>query len=165
MTRAEGLLGAHAAEVEADLQRYCGVDLRDLWRPNGGASRLTYRRLLALIDHALPGESATKTAIRDAIPDEDLAEMAKRDRDGHGPWSQEALLLAAVYDVLRTFMWLYGAAKGGKSSQPPDPYPRPGVVSQRRRRLTPDGFAYLMRLRQQHAELHGYLDGEVTETN
>ena len=119
--------------------------------------------LSAFID-GLPGESLTKTAIRDAIPDEQLAELADRDRQGHGPWSHEALLSAAALDVLRTILYVLIVSKGGKS-KPPEPYPRPGVVA-KRRRLTPEGRAYLMRLRSEHARVHGYdIDGEAVEAN
>lgn len=34
-----------------------GVDLRDLWRPGGGESRLTVRRLLLIVD-ALPRDTS-----------------------------------------------------------------------------------------------------------
>lgn len=53
--------------MEGDLQFYYGIDLRDLWRPGGGASRLTYRRLLVLVGR-LPQDSAFMSACRDQFP-------------------------------------------------------------------------------------------------
>jgi len=145
------------AEVEADLQRYCGIDLRDLWRPGGGAARLTYRRLKVLIDYALPGESATKTAQRDEIPDEQLAKIARLPQEGHGRWSHSDLLLARVIDLLGV------VASGMRLKDPPAPWPRPGLPARRRRALSPEGHAYLARIRREHAELHGYSLGDGTE--
>lgn len=104
-----------------------------------------------LID-ALPGESATKTAIRDALDEDELAKVAGR--DGHGPWSRTDLLLATAIDLLKWVIFAVYAAQGGKPKEP-EPLPRPGVAS-RRRRLGPAQFAYLQRLRDEHARLHGY---------
>ena len=39
----------HEDLVEQDLA-FMGIDYRDFWRPKGGASRLTLRRLLVLVD-------------------------------------------------------------------------------------------------------------------
>lgn len=108
---------------------------------------MTWRRLEVLVD-ALPGESALKTAIRDAIPDDELAAMAKR-RDaeaGHGPWARSDLLLAAIKDSVDWLVYVTAKANGG-SPKEPEPYPRPGVVAKRRKALTAEGHAYLQRLR------------------
>lgn len=136
-------------QLEADLHRYYRLDLRDLWRPHGGRSRMTFRLLSVLYD-GLPGDSLTKTAQRDAIPDEQLAQIARLPQQGHGRWSHSDLLLARVIDLLGV------VASGMRLKEPPDPWPRPGVARPKRRALTPQGHAYLMRLRQQHAQLHGY---------
>lgn len=48
-------------QVEADLAPI--VDLRDFYRPGGGTSQLTPRRLLMLI-HGLPADSTLWAAIR-----------------------------------------------------------------------------------------------------
>lgn len=53
--------------MEGDLQFYYNIDLRDLWRPGGGASRLTYRRLLVLVGR-LPQDSAFMSACKDSFP-------------------------------------------------------------------------------------------------
>ena len=54
-------------QVEADLQRFHGVDYRDRFLPGGGRSRLTVRRLLLLVD-LLPAESAFHSAREDRAP-------------------------------------------------------------------------------------------------
>lgn len=50
--------------MEADLQRFYHADYRDRFRPGGGASQLTIRRLLLLVEH-LPAESAFHAARED----------------------------------------------------------------------------------------------------
>lgn len=50
-------LREHEGAVEADLQRYYGIDYRDRWRGD-----LTLRRLLVLIRY-LPRESAVQIAV------------------------------------------------------------------------------------------------------
>jgi hypothetical protein len=108
--------------------------------------------------NALPGESATKTAIRDALPPGQTAGAAA-DRDaGHGSWSHTDMLLAAILDRLG---WVHAAtyrAQGAKAPYP-DPWPRPGVDPPAKRRvLSPEGFAYLQRLRDEHNARHGIDD-------
>lgn len=51
MTRLAWLLHNKPGQLEADLQRYYQIDLRDLWRGD-----LTWRRICVLIRH-LPAES------------------------------------------------------------------------------------------------------------
>ncbi len=104
--------------------------MRDLFRPDGGTSRLTYRQVAAWLD-LLPGESAYKTAIRDALSDEQLAALAKRPREGHGPWSHAELLLAHIVDMLAWVIYAIPAAQGGKPKKP-KPFPRPGVPKERK---------------------------------
>lgn len=53
--------------VEADFQRFYHLDYRDRYRPGGGDSRLTIRRLLTLVD-ALPPESLFRSAVEDRLP-------------------------------------------------------------------------------------------------
>ncbi len=123
------------------------MDLRDLYRPDGGASRLTWRRLQVLID-ALPPESATKTAVRDSTPADVVEALASHTPDGHGPWSHTDLLLAVVADQLAWLTYAVYHSRGGKPKKP-EPYPRPGVVSKAvTRRVNPAGVAYLQRLRE-----------------
>jgi hypothetical protein len=151
--RGEATLLTYSPQIEADLQHHYRIDLRDLWRPDGGPSRLTHRRLMVLIDH-LPGESAFKTAVRDQLTDEQLAELAKRPRDKHGPWSHMALLTAAELDELRMLRRDIVAVLGGKPAGKFEPVPRPGVAAGRRR-LGAAQLAHLQRLRAEHDALHG----------
>lgn len=153
----ELILATHPREVEGDLAHYFPQhDLRDLWRPRGGTSRLTWRRLAALVDW-LPGESATKTAIRDALSDERLAELAAQPRQGHGYWSHGDLRLAAIEDGLNRLvaitLWLAGDRK--KALVLPEPVRRPGVAtkSQKRGILSAEGRAYLQHLRDNQGAL------------
>lgn len=54
------MIREHADAVEADLA-YRGIDFRDHFRPGGGSSRLTLRRLAVLLRY-LPRESHTARA-------------------------------------------------------------------------------------------------------
>lgn len=71
--------------------------------------------------------------------------------EGHGPWSREALLLAAIFDALQMLAHIQ-VARAGVQQDPPTPLRRPGVVD-RRAKLGPQAVAYLDRIRQRHAEL------------
>lgn len=142
-----GFVDAHADAVEADLQRYYRTDLRDVWRPSGGLSGLTWRRLRVLID-ALPGESATKTETRDELSDAELADMSKAAK-GHGPWSRAEYLLAQVVDLLGWEIYAQYHSQGG-TPKAPEPLRRPGVVGKNVRPLNDAARAYLQRLRDNH---------------
>lgn len=90
-----------------------------MWR--GG---LSWRRLGVLVKH-LPPESATKTALRNAAPDDRLTEAVIGDAP-YGPWSQTDMLLADLIDVARWLQW--AKSKDGEDNKNrPEPYPRPGV--------------------------------------
>lgn len=105
-----------------------------------------------LIDH-LPGESAYKTAVRDALPDEQLAELAKYAEPGRGPWSRTDLRLAAIEDLLSVL------AHGMQIKGDWKPVPRPGIAAPKRRRLAAPQLAYLQRLRDQHEQRYGDTSG------
>lgn len=152
--RLAALIDEHPKPLEGDLWFHYRIDLRDLWRPAGGRTGLTWRLLDVLVDR-LPGESATKTAVRDDLPDDELAAAAKRPRKGHGPWSHSDLLTADVIDLLKWLIFATYAAQGGKPKEP-EPYPRPGVVRPMHRRIGAAQHAHLQRLRDEHARLHGY---------
>lgn len=136
------------ADLAGQLDRYChqiegdlwtgGTDLRDLFRPGGGASRLTWRRLNVLLD-ALPGDGLYKTAVRDSFDDEELVEMSRQARQGHGRWTHTDLLLADIIDRLGHLGYALRVYE-----KPPPPYSRPGVVG--RRKLSTAGRAYLQAL-------------------
>lgn len=106
-----------------------GIDVLDVYR-----GRLSLRRLRILIQH-LPPESATKTALRNAQPDDAPAGESRPDL---APWSGAEMLLAAVLDAVRMNTNVLVAANGGK---PGDfkPTPRPGIPPEKSsgpRRLT-----------------------------
>lgn len=135
-------------QIEGDLWLK-GDDLRDLLRPNGGASRLTWRRLSMILD-ALPGDSLYKTAVRDSIDEHALADLAKKPRVGFGRWSHTDLLLADIIDRLGVLCYAMRAYE-----QVPAPYRRPGVTSGRRK-ADPQTMATIKAIAEEHARLHGY---------
>lgn len=120
---------------------YDGLDLRDLWRPGGGKSGLTWRMLRDFIRH-LPPESATMTALRNADPDA----MKTGGDPAEGRWSQAEMLLAAIHDAVRNLEWTYATAhtpKKAKRPKQPDPIPRPGATRKPQRKLTGDQYERL----------------------
>lgn len=115
------MLCDHTAEVEADLQRYYRVDLRDLW-----TGRLTLRRLRVLLD-GLPPESAWATAIRrreDYTP-------GKADLDAVR-WGTVHELLAALIDATNSVKWAVFQSQSNRTVKPYDPFPRPGSGPKRK---------------------------------
>jgi hypothetical protein len=143
-----GLVSEHCEAVEADLA-FRGIDLRGLW-----TGELSWRRLKVLIDH-LPPESATKTAIRDAMG-EDLLIALPVDDDAainHGPWSRLETLVALVADTVNDLSYLTLSLALDQKAKRPDPparVPRPGV--QRRpsgNRPSPAALAFLAREREE----------------
>jgi hypothetical protein len=104
---------------------YHRTDLRDLWRPGGGESRMTWRMLGNLIRH-LPAESATKTALRNKLSDTQIKQYGEDADPSQGQWSHEAMILASIHDALRSLQAVVIRVNGGKAKQP-DPMPRPGV--------------------------------------
>lgn len=105
------LLSEYGEAIEADLQRYYGTDLRDVFRPGSG---LTWRRLRALVT-GLPPDSALAQAM--AGPD--------------SVWTLETQLLAAVHDRLSEANWQRGNQGSKTPTRRPQPIPRPGVRSGR----------------------------------
>lgn len=62
------MIREHEDLVEGDFAFYFPqTDYRDRYRPGGGPSRLTLRRLMVLVDR-LPPESAFKSLIEDRLP-------------------------------------------------------------------------------------------------
>lgn len=53
--------------MEGDFALHYHTDYRDVYRPGGGPSRLTLRRLSLLVER-LPPESAFKSAVEDRLP-------------------------------------------------------------------------------------------------
>lgn len=118
---------------------------------------MTWRKLGVLIDW-LPGESATKTAIRDSLTDDEISQLADRDVKGHGPWSRETFRLAALEDAINRLTAVTIYLAGDRKGQPrmPDPVRRPGLTGKAAKRkpvLTDEGRAYLKYLRENHGAL------------
>lgn len=106
------------------------------------------------IEH-LPPESATKTALRNAITPEQMAEASDDYRPDLAPWSGVETLLAQVKDEVTRLRHTLIAVNGGKPGEF-TPTPRPGVPPKRQqkyRRLTDAQKAALdPRLRNQPKE-------------
>lgn len=118
-----------------------------MWRPGGGASHLTYRRVQGFVD-LLPPESATKSAARDDLGPERLAQLAEQQEStGYGPWSFTDFKLANLIDKLDWVIYAIYSAQGGRPKKP-EPYPRPGVRPGGGRPLTAEDVAYLEGIRE-----------------
>ncbi len=152
ITRLVGMLRDYPGQLESDLAGQ-GHDLRHLFQPGGGPSRLTWRRLGTIVD-GLPGHSALKAALRDSIGDERLAELSKAGPKEHGQWSHEARRLAAIEDSLNRILWrvMQATSKDPAKIPFPEPVARPGVIAKQRRKLTSQGHAYLQYLREHRGQ-------------
>ncbi|MGW4223041.1 hypothetical protein ACWEG1_06240 [Streptomyces bauhiniae] len=94
---------------------------------------MTPRRLRVLIQR-LPPESATWTAIRNAMSDEELAAQSEKGEPEKGRWSQQEQLLAALVDATRRVEYVLICANTDKKAQrprAPEPVPRPGSKAAR----------------------------------
>lgn len=92
---------------------------------------MTSRRLRVLIQ-GLPPESATLTALRAAMPEEELDRQAESGEPEKARWSQSELLLASAIDALRRVEYVLICANTDSKSKrprPPEPIARPGVKS------------------------------------
>jgi hypothetical protein len=101
MIRLQAALREHGESIEADLQRYYGVALSDVF-----TGRMSWRRLKVLL-RQLPPDSATGRAQLGPAVD----------------WSTSDYLLAAVVDAERAALWQRSGGRGRR----PKPVPRPGV--------------------------------------
>ena len=90
---------------------------------------MSFRRLGVLLRH-LPPESATNTAIRSSLTEEQLASLPEP--EGHGPWSSDMHLLASIADGVQILAWQQSQIHGGSKAKPPDPIPRPGIKATNR---------------------------------
>ncbi|WP_405927917.1 hypothetical protein OG554_03710 [Streptomyces griseus] len=77
------------------------------------------------IEH-LPQESATKTALRNAVPDDVMAQASNDYRPDKAQWSRVETLLVELKDELTLNRLVAIAAAGGKPGEF-TPTPRPGV--------------------------------------
>ena len=91
--------------------------------------RRSWRWLRVLIQH-LPPESATWTALRNAMSDEELAKQADKGEPEKGRWSQQEQLLALVADRVADVSFVLRAVNTeskAKKPRPPEPIRRPGA--------------------------------------
>jgi hypothetical protein len=96
---------------------------------------MTTRRLRVLIQH-LPPESATMTALRNAMTEEELAEQAEKGEPERARWSQLEQLTAATVDAVRRVEYVLTLANlSSKARKPaaPEPLRRPGAQARRPR--------------------------------
>ncbi|WP_329215296.1 hypothetical protein OG352_06535 [Streptomyces sp. NBC_01485] len=90
---------------------------------------MSWRRLRVLIEH-LPPESATWTALRNSLSDEELAKQAEKGEPEKARWSQTEQLLALVADRVADVGFVLRAVNTDKKStkpRPPEPIRRPGA--------------------------------------
>lgn len=110
---------------------------------------MSWRRLRVLIQH-LPPESATWTALRNGMSDEELAEQADKGEPEKGRWSQQEQLLASALDAIRRVEYVLICANTEKKSKRPEapkPTPRPGAKPLRPKvQLTEAGAEFLFQL-------------------
>jgi hypothetical protein len=110
---------------------------------------MTVRRLRVLIQ-GLPPQSATMTALRNGLSDEELAEQADRGEPEKGRWSQQEQLLAAVYDrlgAIQHVLVLSNHSGKGPKPKPPELMRRPGAKPKRQKQpLTEAGAEFLFQL-------------------
>ncbi|MDH6224364.1 hypothetical protein [Streptomyces sp. MJP52] len=105
--------------------------------------RLSWRRLRVLIQH-LPPESATMTALRNELSDEELAAQAAEGEPERARWSQQEQLLATVADAVRHLEYALicvNANKGAKRPDPPEPIRRPGAKPRKKTAKLTEGSA------------------------
>jgi hypothetical protein len=116
---------------------------------------MSWRRLRVLIQH-LPPESATWTALRNAMDPAELAAQAERGEPEKGRWSQQEQLLAAAVDAIRRLEWVLicvNTEKKSKRPDPPEPLRRPGAVPRKKKaQLTKTSANRLFELLQGGAE-------------
>lgn len=104
---------------------------------------MTSRRLRVLIER-LPSESATMTALRNAMTPEEREKQAQKGEPEKGRWSQLEQLMATAVDALRDLQYITVVANSdGKGRKPkqPEPLRRPGVGGSKKREALTDAHA------------------------
>jgi hypothetical protein len=85
----------------------------------------------------LPPESATATAIRNAVAESGVAEPDGPESDpSKGQWDLTQLLLAGVIDELRWYRHEFRQVNSDKPGPAPAQVPRPGVKTKAKPRMT-----------------------------
>lgn len=140
------MLSSHRDAIEADLARFYGVRLTDLY-----TGRLTLRRFFVLVSQ-LPDDSAYRRSVL-----------------GHAEasWGVAEHLLASVVDSLQIANW-QRSKDGQRGSRAPKPMPRPtdppklsSVVGRRSTRSRSEVIAMLASLAHGREEHAGSGSGEV----
>jgi hypothetical protein len=102
---------------------------------------MSYRKLGILIGQ-LPPESATATAMRNAVAESGGVggeEMAPEVSPSEATWSQTEMLLASLIDEVKWLRYEFRVANSKQPGPAPSPMERPGVKGKKRRkRLTMD---------------------------
>lgn len=93
-------------------------------------SGLSWRRMIVLADN-LPPESATVTAMRNSVPEDELS--AQESHPEFGKWSSDQSLLALLVDEVRNLSWSYVQRHSESAVPRPEPLRRPGVGGSVRR--------------------------------
>lgn len=104
---------------------------------------MSSRRLRVLIQN-LPPESATMTALRNALTAEEYERQARGGKPEEGRWSMAEQLLAGISDGIRELQYvLVVANSSGKGRKPrrPEPIRRPGVTPKQEREPMSDAAA------------------------
>lgn len=87
------------------------------------------RRMRVLLQ-GLPQESATMTALRNSLSDEELAESADKGEPEKARWSQQEQLTASLVDAVKRVEYVLILANSDSKSRkpdPPEPLRRPGA--------------------------------------
>lgn len=95
------------------------------------------------IEH-LPEQSHTMTALRNSLPDEELARQAEQGEPEKGRWSKSEQLQAMAIDLLRAQLYAFHRAnskKGARLGPPPEPLRRPGAKPTRTKTKPSDAGA------------------------
>lgn len=83
----------------------------------------------------LPPESATATAIRNAVAESGEAEVGGDDVDpSEGRWSLTNILLAGLTDEIRWQRFEFRQVNSSQPGQAPSQVPRPGIKAKKQRR-------------------------------
>lgn len=91
---------------------------------------MTWRQLRVLVEN-LPPESATMTALRNALTLEEYEAQAGKGKPEEARWSMAEQLLAGIADSLHQLEYILVVANSsGKGRKPkrPEPMRRPGVT-------------------------------------
>lgn len=122
------LLREHGEAVEGDLRVHYGARLRDLYLNDPQGRPLMTWRELGVYVRRMPPDSATRTALREGVPEP----------------TPEAVLLADIFDMLQYVDWhvqASGATKTSELPKPPKPYPRWWDTSRSRKKNSAERVA------------------------